>query len=53
MEVLKMTTVSSLKAVIENRQTDIHTHSIEDTVSNLDNTKEIAYRPLCETTEYI
>lgn len=35
------------------KQTAIHTHSVEDTVSNLDNTKEIAYTPLCETIEYI
>lgn len=48
-----MTPISSLKEVMENKQTAIHTHSVEDTVSNLYSTKEIAYTPLCETTEYI
>ena len=48
-----MTTISSPKEVMENRQTTIHTPSVEDTVSNLDNTKDIAYTPPSETTEYI
>lgn len=48
-----MTTISSPKEVMENRQTTIHTPSVEDTVSNLDNTKDIAYTPLWETTGYI